>query len=531
MHGFPVWPIGSAGDRMVRAMKVVPDADERARQRRTGGLLAYVQIVVNVGIALAYTPFLVRSLGQADYGLFAIAGALASYLVILDMGLSDSVVRRLVGLHGANDVDGEKAFLGGMFSLYGAIGIAVVGAACLAILGVPWLFGGTLDSGSQRTLQAMLAPLGLGTAAVVGGNPLNAALVAYERFVFLRTLEMATVMAVTAISVAVLLNGGGAVAVVAVSSSGAVCAVAVKWWHVRRSLGIATAPRRVRWPQVREMAVYASPIFASMLVEQIFWKLDHILIGARIGAAAVAIYAIGVMFNKYFMAFATAISRVMMPDLVRRIDAGSDAVALTARLVEVSRWQAVVAMLVLSGLILFGQHFIRTWMGPGYELSYWVMALTLGAYSIELIGNVRNVVLQVKGLYWWRAGIFLAAALLNIPATIIALEHWGIVGAAVCSAAGLLSAYLGVAWVLSAKVGIHIVAYWREVWRGIGPALAIALLVGAVIRMSGPDVDWLPLLAKISVYSIVYLSLMWAIGLNTAERDAVRAAVRSRRRA
>ena len=84
-----------------------------------------------------------------------------------------------------------------------------------------------------------------------------------------------------------------------------------------------------------------------MLVEQIFWKLDSILIGARLGAAMVAVYAIGVMFNKYFMAFATAISRVMMPDLVRRIDAGSDAAALTARLVEISRWQALVLMLVL----------------------------------------------------------------------------------------------------------------------------------------------------------------------------------------
>lgn len=507
-----------------------PGAEERARQRRVGGLLAYVQIAFNVGIALAYTPFLVRSLGQADYGLFAIAGALASYLVILDMGLSDSVVRRLVNLHGKHDGQGEKAFLGAMFTLYGVIGIAVLLAAFLASLGVPWLFGDTMDPGSERTLQAMLVPLGIGTAAVVAGNPLNATLVAYERFMFLRVLEMLTLAAVTTASVVVLLQGRGAVAVVVVSSAGAVCAVAAKWWQVRRH-GVATTPRRVRWPQVREMAVYAGPIFVSMLVEQIFWKLDHIIIGARIGAAAVAVYAIGVMFNKYFMAFATAISRVMMPDLVRRIDAGSDAVALTARLVEVSRWQAVVVMLVLSGLLLFGQHFILVWMGPGYELSYWVMSLTLGAYSIELIGNVRNVVLQVKGLYWWRAGIFLVAALLNIPATFLALEYWGIVGAAVCSAAGLLSAYLGVARVLSAKVGIPIVAYWREVWRGIGLALAIALLAGAFIRMSGPDTDWFPLLAKISVYSVVYLSLMWTIGLNAAERDAARAAIRSRRRA
>ena len=114
---------------------VIPgNATSRARQRRLGGMLAYVQIALNIAIALAYTPFMVRILGQAEYGLFAIAGAMASYLVILDMGLADSVVRRLVGLHGKNDRQGERDFLGSMLSLYGVIGGFVLLAALVAIL-------------------------------------------------------------------------------------------------------------------------------------------------------------------------------------------------------------------------------------------------------------------------------------------------------------------------------------------------------------------------------------------------------------
>jgi O-antigen/teichoic acid export membrane protein len=276
------------------------------------------------------------------------------------------------------------------------------------------------------------------------------------------------------------------------------------------------------------MSSYAAPIFVSMLVEQIFWKLDNILIGAQLGAAAVAVYAIGVMFNKYFMSFATAISRVMMPDLVRRIDSGSDVAELTRRLVEVSRWQAMVLMLVLSGLVLFGPHFIRLWLGPGYELSYWVLVFTLGPYSLELIGNVRNVVMQVKGLYWWRAGIFLAAALVNIPATLLALRHWGIVGAAVCTGVGILAAYLGVASVLSRKAGIPVLGYLRGVWKGIGPALLLALGVGVILRTMMSDLSWFALASNISLYTVLYLVLIWSIGMSTDERYAVRAALRCR---
>ncbi|QDA55860.1 oligosaccharide flippase family protein [Thermomonas aquatica] len=506
------------------------DAAHRARQRRLGGMLAYLQIALNIGIALAYTPFMVRTLGQADYGLFAIAGAMASYLVILDMGLADSVVRRLVGLHGKDDRQGERDFLGSMVSLYGVLGLMILGAAAIAIACVPMLFGGTMAPDALSTLQTMLVPLGISTAVVVAGNPLNATLVAHERFVFLRSLEMATVVLVTLGNVAALLLGGGVLSVVVVASSGAMLATLCKWLMVRGGLRLPLAARHVDRTQLTGMSSYAAPIFVSMLVEQIFWKLDNILIGARLGAAAVAVYAIGVMFNKYFMAFATAISRVMMPDLVRRIDAGSDTTELTGRLVEVSRWQAFVLMLVLSGLVLFGEHFIRTWMGPGYELSYWVLVCTLGPYAFELIGNVRNVVLQVKGLYWWRAGIFLAAALVNIPATLLAMRHWGIVGAAVCTGGGILAAYIGVAWVLSSKAGIPVFGYLRGVWKGIAPALLLSLPVGWVLHLGLPAQGWFALALKIAVYTLVYLGLMWAIALNGVERMQVRGVLAGGRR-
>lgn len=505
-------------------------AGARAWQRRVGGMLAYLQIALNVAVALAYTPFMVRSLGQAEYGLFAIAGSMVSYLVILDMGLADSVVRRLVGLHGKNDRQGEEAFLGSMLSLYVGLAGMVLLCAVAAILCVPLLFGKTVAPDALRTLQLMLAPLAISAAVVVAGNPLNATLVAHERFVFLRLLEMTVTVLMTGANVAALLLGGGVLAVVVVSSFGVICTVLAKWLKVHTALGLQLVPRRVKKAQVGEMSSYAAPIFVSMLVEQIFWKLDNILVGARLGAAAVAIYAIGVMFNKYFMSFATAISRVMMPDLVRRIDADSDTSALLQRLVDVSRWQAMVVMLVLSGLLLFGQHFIRTWMGPGFELSYWVLVCTLGPYAFELIGNVRNVVLQVKGLYWWRAGIFLAAALLNIPATLLAIRYWGIVGAAACTGGGIFAAYMGVAWVLSHKADIPVFAYFRGVWRGIAPALLLALAVGVGIQAWLASTGWLALAIKVGVYSLAYMTSMWGIGLSPSERLLVLGALRGRKR-
>jgi hypothetical protein len=101
-----------------------------------------------------------------------------------------------------------------MLSLYGGLGLLVLAAAAIAVLCVPLLFGATMDTGAIQTLQTIMVPLGISTAIVVAGNPLNATLVAHERFVFLRSLEMVTICLVTAANVFALMKGVGVVSLV-----------------------------------------------------------------------------------------------------------------------------------------------------------------------------------------------------------------------------------------------------------------------------------------------------------------------------
>ena len=69
-------------------------------------------------------------------------------------------------------------------------------------------------------------------------------------------------------------------------------------------------------------------------------------------------------------------------------------------------------------------------------------------------------------------------------------------------------------------------AYLRGVWKGIAPALLLAVGIGAVVRTMLPDAGWLALAGKVCLYSVVYLVAMWSIGMRSDERSAVRAALR-----
>lgn len=90
--------------------------------------------------------------------------------------------------------------------------------------------------------------------------------------------------------------------------------------------------------------LYGAPIFAAAMMGPLFHKMNHILIGSMVGAAAVSIYAIGVMFNKYVMSLTIVITRVFTPDIIRKIDSGISSAEILSLLVRISRIQALLSI-------------------------------------------------------------------------------------------------------------------------------------------------------------------------------------------
>lgn len=490
-------------------------------QRKTGALLAYVQIFLNIAVALAFTPVLVKSLGSSGYGLFSIVGSFVAYLTVMDMGMNDSIVRHLIRHRAGGDESGARQFLGSMLSLYALVGLAILAVAAVMIGLMPRIFSRRMSGDEMHLLQSMFTVAAIATACTIALNPVGALVTAREKFVFLRTLEMTMLLASTSLMWVLLRNGMGPLMVVTVSYGSLITAAVAKCVYVRIVLGETIGYRRFSWNAVRPVVLYSAPIFVAMLVEQIYWKLDNILVGAFIGLGAVAVYAIGVMFNKYFMSFATAISRVMVPEIIRRVDAGANAAELTSILVRVARSQAIILMLVLSGLILFGDEFLVLWLGPEYAVSYNVMLLALCPFALDLMGNVRNVVLQAKNLYWHRVTVFAAMALLNIPLTIALLRVYGVIGAAASTGVCILVGHVIILDVLQRKTGIRMADYYAGLTRGLAPAILACFAAGWLIDAALPT-SWTALAAKTATYTLLYAVVLWLFGLNEDERSSVR---------
>ena len=81
---------------------------------KAGAVLNYVAIGLNVIIGLTYTPYMLRMLGQSEYGLYSLAASIIAYLTVLDLGFGNAIVRYTAKFR-AEKKEREQEEMFGMF--------------------------------------------------------------------------------------------------------------------------------------------------------------------------------------------------------------------------------------------------------------------------------------------------------------------------------------------------------------------------------------------------------------------------------
>ena len=78
--------------------------------RKTGVVLSYILMIFETLSALLLTPFIIQTLGQAEYGVYKLATAVNSYLLLLDLGIGNAIVKYVSKFRVDNDVQKNKKF-------------------------------------------------------------------------------------------------------------------------------------------------------------------------------------------------------------------------------------------------------------------------------------------------------------------------------------------------------------------------------------------------------------------------------------
>ena len=67
--------------------------------RKIGVILSYIAMVFEVLSTLLLTPFIIRDLGEAEYGVYKLSASIVAYLLLLDCRHTYNCILKLLHLH------------------------------------------------------------------------------------------------------------------------------------------------------------------------------------------------------------------------------------------------------------------------------------------------------------------------------------------------------------------------------------------------------------------------------------------------
>lgn len=490
---------------------------------KAGALLSYVNLAIGCIIPLLYTPIMLRILGQAEYGLYTLANSVINYLSLLNFGVGSVVVRYVTQYRAKDDEDGARRVLGLFIAIYSILAvIVIVGGIILANVSGTFFAEGLSASEIER-LKILVVILAIGMAITFPQSVFSSVAVAYEKFIFRRILNIVATIAAPLINLTVLVAGLSTIGMAIGSVISQACYTIIFLIYCNKILGIYPTFREMPTHLLRELFEYCAFVFLATIVDLLYWSTDKVLIGARLGSAAVAIYNIGGTFTSMLQNMASSISNVFTPRVTTLVTNDAPKSEISDLLIRVGRIQFLIVSFILSGYIVFGRPFVLLWAGNGYSDAYYVALLTMLPLSVPLIQSIAFSTIMAQNKHHFRAVIYSIIAVVNVVSTYIVLPYWGVIGAAACTGIAYVAGNgIIMNWYYYQKTKLDIPRFWRSILRiGIVP-LGMILIFFPIINMSSYQTSVWSFLLGVALYSACFAGISWKLMMNNYERNLLK---------
>ena len=215
---------------------------------KAGATLNYIILGLNALLGLVYTPFMLRMLGQSEYGINSLAASVIAYLSILDLGFGNAVIRYTAKFRAEGKLE-EQYSLFGMFTLfYAIIGLLVLCIGLVLYFNVGNLFGKTLSIAEIQQTKTIILLMVFNLAITFPLSIYGAIITAYENFIFLRILQIFRLLLTTIVMICLLKLGYKAVALVIAQTFFNVITLWCNYFYCRRKIKIKVRFSRLNIP-------------------------------------------------------------------------------------------------------------------------------------------------------------------------------------------------------------------------------------------------------------------------------------------
>lgn len=502
----------------------------KSTERKAGAVLSYTQIAIGIVGSLLYTPFLIRLLGQNEYGLYGTVISAVGLVGVLDMGFASSYIKFYTKYKSENKYEKINSF-NALFTVV-FLSIAVIAAVILLVMSfnLDWIFDRGLTASEYDKARKMMLMLTVSMFAVFATTIFGCYINANEKFVFEKICGIIISVSSMIITIAALNFGAGVIGVVAISVILTLISKFIYIWYCKKNLHIRFDFKNIEKGVFKQVFSFSLFIAINIVVDKINQGIDSVLLGRFCGTAVVAVYTVGASLNAHFTTFSTAISGVFTPRVHQivtsyEMDSKEQRSALTEFFVKVGRIQYLLMALIASGIVFFGKPFIYFWAGEGYDESYYIALIMILPSIVPLTQNVGIEIQRAENRHHYRSYIYGAMAIVNLILSIYLCQIWGGIGSAVGTGLACIIANIIIMNIVyHKKINIDVLQYWKNILRQTA-GMIIPFVVGALIMTFAQIDSILKLLVYIIIYCVIYCAFVYMFSMNDYEKSFVKSII------
>ena len=486
-----------------------------------GAILSYILIIANALYGFIIAPFVMKTIGTSEYGVYKAVGAITASISVLELGIGSTMQRYIAKFNAQKER--EKSY---NFSAMGFIQSVVLSVAMFAVGIVLFFFiddmyAKTFTSRELYRAKQIFIVLVIYATLHIYENLLFGVATGYNKFTFVNSLKIVNLFTKILLFVVILPFVKNSLAIVLISLVLEIAVIAIEYMCIKGKLKHKF--KLYKWDNnlFKESFLYTILLFVQSLILQFNGNLDNIAIGAMIGTSSVVVYSFAIQIYNMYEQCATSVSSVILPTVTNKIYAGAKARDLEDLVVKFGRVQWAVLGCALFAFLAIGKEFFYLWLGNGFEDCWGLTVILIIPVTFPLVVNVCLAILKVYNLLKFRTVAMAYSVVLNAIVTFGGISYLGYWAAAIGTA---LSTIVGSIISLNIyywkKLNINIFKLYLKISGKITPCLVVAFLVVFVLNKFIYG-SWITFLAKALIFVVVYVALLLLFGLNKTEKQKI----------
>ena len=494
-------------------------------QKKIGVLLSYVQISVTILVNLLYTPVMLRLLGQSEYGVYSLSNSVIGYFVLLYAGMTSTYMRYYSRYEKQGDRQ-DVAKLNGLFLvLFSVLGCLALAIGVLASQHLELFLGNGLTAEEYGLARILFIIMAFNMALLMPKTVFSTIVIAHERFVFIKFLDIVYAGLIPLVSLPLLYLGYGSVGMSCAVLSITAITLLANMCYCTWKLDVPFQFSQLPFSLLPGMFSFSAFIFLQGIMDQLNWQLGKVLLSNFADSAAIAVYSVGLQIDLLFISFSGAFSGVVVPQIYQLVQDGATD-KLTQLWIKVGRYQFFVVYFIWIGFLFFGKAFIMLWAGEEYEDAYIVALLLMTPILLHLCQVLAMEILRAYNKHKMWTVVHFVFSIFGFLACIPLAKFFGVVGVAAGACVSMfIVANLYDNWYYAKAADLNVREFFCEM-RKLLPAALLIIVVAAVLAQTIALTNWAKLMVVGAGFSASYGAILYGFAMNETERQLLIGGVR-----